>query len=844
MGQVYRATDTTLGRDVAIKLLLPDITPGSEQFQRFEQEARAAGALNHPNILAIYDVGTHEGLSYVVSELLEGETLRDRIRGGTIPVKKTLDYALQIARGLAAAHAKGIVHRDLKPENVFLTKDGHVKILDFGLAKLTNPLADFQQDLEAETVRVKTRAGAIMGTVGYMSPEQVKGEAVDYRSDIFSFGVVFYEMLTGKRAFRGESPIEIMSAILSKEPPEPAEAERAIAPGFERIVRHCLEKRAENRFQSTRDLAFDLESLAGTVTTSGATLTTRPVAKAPWAKPVANRIWVTAAIALTLIALAAAYFLGKSGVRQGDPPSYHQLTFRRGTIYSARFAADGDTVLFSATWNGNPLDIYEMRSGTPDSKAFGLTDAHMLAVSSSSEMAVLLNSQHLYHSVRRGTLARMPLGGGAARELLEDVQEADWGPDGSLAVVRFSQDRNKLEYPIGKVLYETDGYISNPRVSPEGNAVAFLDHPVPGDDRGSVMLVDSNGQKKKLTGDWAGEDGLAWSPAGNEVWFTATKSGEAQALYAVTLAGKERVVARAPISLHLQDISREGKVLLTGENQSTPISCLVPDETKERDLSWLNSVRINDLSSDGKTFIFTHFGQSSGTNYHVYLRRTDGTSAIQLGDGFGGSFSPDSRWVSSIRSSPAEILLLPTGAGQEKRLDPSGIEQFGYSTSWLSDGKSIVFNGKEPGRLYRTYLQNVDGGPPRPVTPEGVTGTLVSPDGQFLLARDLEEKQAIAIYPLKGGEPRQIPGLEDEDRVIRWGPDGQTLYVYRPRERPLKLFKLNIATGQKELGKEIVPADLAGIRGPINVLITPDGRGYIYAFTRSLTDLYLVTGLN
>jgi serine/threonine protein kinase len=844
MGQVYRATDTSLGRDVAVKLLHPDIAPNSEQVERFAQEAKAAGALNHPNVLAIYDVGTHEDLYYVVSELLEGETLRERTRSGAIPIRKTIDYAHQIARGLAAAHAKGIVHRDLKPENIFITKDGHVKILDFGLAKLSNPLGDFSAESEAETVRVKTRAGTIMGTVGYMSPEQVKGEPVDYRSDIFSFGAVFYEMLTGKRAFRGESPIEIMSAILSQEPPEPAEAERVIAPAFERIVRHCLEKRAENRFQSTRDLAFDLESLAGAVTTSGSTLTTRPVSKLPAAVPGAKRILVASAIALTLIALAAAYFLGKSSVRQGDPPSYVQLTFRRGTIYSGRFAADSETVLFSATWNGNPLDIYEMRAGTPDSKALGLTDAHLLSVSSTSEMAVLMNSQHLWHSVRRGTLARMPLGGGAAREMLENVQEADWGPDGNIAVVRFAQDRNKLEYPIGKVLYETDGYISNPRVSPEGNAVAFLDHPVPGDDRGSVMLVDANGQKKKLTGDWAGEDGLAWSAAGNEVWFTASKSGEAQALYAVTLSGKERVVARAPISLHLQDISREGKVLLTGENQSTPISCLVPDETKERDLSWLNSVRINDLSSDGKTFVFTHFGQSSGTNYQVYLRKTDGTSAIQLGDGFGGSFSPDGKWVSSIRSSPAEILLLPTGAGQERRLEPSGIEQFGYSTSWLSDGKSIVFNGKEPGRLQRTYLQSVDGGPPRPITPEGIVGTLVSPDGNFLLARDLAEKEAMAVYPLKGGEPRPIPGLEESDRVIRWGLDGRTLHVYRPRERPLKLFKLNLATGQKEPGKEIIPADLAGIRGPINVLITADGRGYIYAFTRSLSDLYLVTGLN
>ncbi len=840
MGQVYRATDTTLGRDVAVKLLLPDIAPGSEQLQRFEQEARAAGALNHPNILAIYDVGTHEGLPYVVSELLEGETLRDRTRSGAIPVRKTIDYAQQIARGLAAAHAKGIVHRDLKPENLFITKDGHVKILDFGLAKLTSPLGDFSAGPEAETVRVKTRAGTVMGTVGYMSPEQVKGKPADHRSDIFSFGAVFYEMLTGKRAFRGESPIEIMSAILSQEPSEPAEAQRAIAPAFERTVRHCLEKRPEDRFQSTRDLVFDLESLADTSTISGPTLTTGPAAPGRRTRG----IWVASVIVLPLIVLAAAFFLGKASVSRQDPPSYHQLTFRRGTIYSARFASDGDTVLFSATWNGNPLDIYEIRSETPNSKALGLMDAQVLAVSSTGEMAVLLNSRQLYHSIRRGTLARMPLGGGAAREMLENVQEADWGPDGSLAVVRFDQDRNHLEYPIGKVLYETDGYISNPRVSPKGDAVAFLDHPVPGDNRGSVMLIDANGQGKKLSGDWAGEEGLAWSPAGDEIWFTATRSGEAQALYAVTRSGKERVVARAPISLRLHDISREGLVLLTGDNESTPISCLVPDETKERDLSWLNRVRINDLSNDGKTFIFTHFGQSSGTNYNVYLRKTDGTPAIQLGDGYGGGFSPDGKWVSSILSSPPQILILPTGAGKAKRFETFGIEQFGYGTSWLPDGKTIVFSGKESGRSLRSYLQNVDGGALRPVTPDGFSGTLVSPDGQFLLARDLAEKKALAVYPLNGGDPRPILGLEDEDRVIRWALDGRSLYVYRHRERPLKLFKLNLATGQKELVEEIMPADLAGIRGPINVFMTPDGRGYIYAFTRYLSDLYLVKGVN
>lgn len=839
MGQVYRATDATLGRDVAIKILPSELATAAERLYRFEQEAKSASALNHPNILAIYDVGTHNGSPYIVSELLEGETLRDRLRSGAIPLKKTIDYAQQIVRGLAAAHAKGIIHRDLKPENLFISKDGHVKILDFGLAKLVSPLSEFSSEPEADTMRLKTRPGVVMGTVGYMSPEQVRGESADHRADIFSFGAVFYEMLTGKRAFRGESPIEIMSAILSQEPAEPTEATRGIAPAFERIVHHCLEKRPEDRFQSTRDLAFDIESLAGTATLSGPALAAARAAPGRRTRG----IWLAAAVVLILGALAAAFFLGKSSGQPG-PPSYQQLTFRRGTIYSARFALDGHTILFSATWTGNPVDIYEMRPETPESKPLGLTDAQVLAVSSTSEMAVLLNSSQLYHSVRRGTLARMPIGGGAAREMLENVQEADWAPNGSLAIVRFDDVRNYLEYPIGKVLYETYGYISNPRVSPKGDAVAFLDHPVPGDNRGSVMVVDSSGQKKKLSEDWAGVDGLAWSASGDEIWFTATKSGEAFALLATTLSGKQRVVARGPVSFRLHDISHEGLVLLTGDHDSNPIFGLAPGETKERDLSWLNWVRVSEISADGKTFVFTHFGQGSGTNYRVYLRKTDGSPAIQLGEGYGSSLSPDGRWVVSVLSSPPQLVLLPTGAGHAIRLDRFQIDQYNFGASWLPDGKSIVFIGKEPGHSQRSYVQNIDGGAPRPVTPDGISGSLVSPDGKFVLASDLNVKKAPSIYPLDGGASRAIPGLTDGERVLRWGIDGRSLYVCRYRELPLRVFKLDVTTGHKELWKEIAPADSAGILGSLNPQVTPDGKGYVYQFTRSLSDLYLVSGLN
>ena len=277
MGEVYRARDARLNRDVAIKILPASFSADPDRLQRFAQEARAAAALNHANILSIYDIGDDRGAPYVVSELLEGETLRDRLRNSALTSRKAIEYAQQIARGLAAAHEKGIVHRDLKPENLFITNDGHVKILDFGLAKFTRPEADLSD--EAPTIQVATEAGTVLGTAGYMSPEQVRGKPADSRSDIFSFGAILYEMLSGKRAFHGDSAADTMSAILKEEPPDLAETNRNVSPALERIVRHCLEKNPAERFQSARDVAFNLEALTDVSTSSRSGLPAVPEQK-------------------------------------------------------------------------------------------------------------------------------------------------------------------------------------------------------------------------------------------------------------------------------------------------------------------------------------------------------------------------------------------------------------------------------------------------------------------------------------------------------------------------------------------------------------------------------------
>jgi DNA-binding winged helix-turn-helix (wHTH) protein/Tol biopolymer transport system component len=557
--------------------------------------------------------------------------------------------------------------------------------------------------------------------------------------------------------------------------------------------------------------------------------------------------WPILAAMTLLVAglLGLFFFLGrKSSITQ--LPTYTQLTFRRGSIYTARFTSDGKGIYFSAAWNGNPLDISSMRVESPAVQSLGaMPSTQLLSISPAGEMAVLLRSKWQFHFVNEGTLARMPLAGGAPREILEHVQDADWNLTGTgLAVVRVDQAQNVLEFPIGKKLYSTYGYVSNVRVSPKGDKVAFLEHPIHGDNRGSVMVVDANGQTNRLSEDWQGEDGLAWSRGGDEVWFTATKTGEAQALYAVTLSGKQRVILRTPVSIRLHDISSDGDVLLSASHESTPIAAQLPGETRERDLSLLTAVRVTDLSPDGTSFVFNEYGQGSGANYAVYMGKTDGSPGVKLGDGDGLGRSPDGKWVISVLISPPQIVLLPTGAGQARSLERFGIEQYGYGASWLPDGKSIVFIGKEKGHQRRTYVQDINGGQPRAVTPEGIEGYLVSPDGKLLLGNlSTQLASAKALYPLAGGEPRSVPGLEDEDRVIRWGTDARSLYVYRDRERPLKIYKLDLSTGRKELAKEIAPADPAGVLGPINVLLTPDGKGYVYAFARRLTDLFLVKGL-
>jgi hypothetical protein len=433
MGEVYRARDVALGRDVAIKVLPVAFSEDSDRLRRFKLEAQAAAALNHPNILTIYHVGEDNGAPYIVSELLEGESLRQRLQAGALPTRKAIDCAVQVARGLAAAHDKGIVHRDLKPENIFLSRDGRVKVLDFGLAKLTRP-EESATDFDSPTMTRGSEPGFALGTVGYMSPEQVRGQAAEPTSDLFSFGVILYEMLTGKRAFRGETAADTMSAILKEDPRELTETNRQIPSALERIVRHCLEKNPEERFQSARDVAFDLETLS-----SGSGIA--PVS--PGSASTRKRKPLLAAVAGVVImaAFAAGFFL--AGHKSPVPlPTYRRLTFRQGTVRAARFAPDGQSIVYSAAWEGNPSELFTTRPQGPESRALGLAGSALLAVSPTGDIAVLLGAHSVSVAANAGTLARVPLEGGAPREILSNVENADWAPDGtSLLITRQSANK-------------------------------------------------------------------------------------------------------------------------------------------------------------------------------------------------------------------------------------------------------------------------------------------------------------------------------------------------------------------------------------------------------------------
>jgi serine/threonine protein kinase/WD40 repeat protein len=843
MGEVYRARDSRLGRDVAVKVLSPEFAADVDRRKRFEQEARSASALNHSNIVTIYDIGSDETTIYIAMELIDGKTLREVLHSGSLSTKRLLDLAYQMADGLAKAHQAGIVHRDLKPENIMITKDGAVKILDFGLAKLLKPQQEETSNLPTAQA---TQVGTVLGTIGYMSPEQASGKQLDFRSDQFALGSMFYEMATGKRAFQRGTTAETLTAIIREETEPVAQINAGVPAPFRWIVERCLQKDPEERYASTRDLARDVRGIRehlseASVSVSGEVSGVRTAVAAPKRSPLRPLLAVLAVLA----ALGAGMLLQKRLVKT-LPPSYQQITFGSGTIRAARFAPDGQTIVYSAAWDGTPLKLFLKHPSSPDSLPLELPSANLLSISPSGEMAIAIDCRSNHPGVCAGTLARAALTGGSPRDVADGVQEADWSPDGtSLMIVRDVGGKSRIEYPLGKILYETSGHISYARLSPKGDRIAFLDHPFPLDDAGTVAVIDMAGKKTTLTSKWASEGGLAWSASGEEVWFTATEAGANRSLWAVTESGHLRVVTRVPGGLKLHDVARSGRVLLTRESPRVGVLAMLEGDTRERDMSFLDYSFAADLTPDSRTLLFDEEGEAGGANYTVFVRKSDRSPVVRLGEGNAMGISPDGKWALSMMPIPnSPFILLPTGTGEHKQLAAGNVSPEQAAT-WFPDSQSIVFAGSEPGHELRLYVQAIEGGgKPRPISPEGIVAALpgfaVSPDGKFVAAIGKDRKAM--LFPVEGGESRAIKGIEDGEFPLRFA-DARTVYVWKRGDVPAKVTRVDIESGKREPFKNLIPADPSGVERISNVLVTPDGKGYAYCFTRLLSDLFVVEGL-
>jgi eukaryotic-like serine/threonine-protein kinase len=834
MGEVYLAFDPRLGREIAVKVLLAGAIGNSERKARFVQEAKLASSLNHRNIVTIYDVDTAEvdgePMDFVAMEYVRGRTLDKLIGRKGLRFDDALGYARQIADGLAVAHRAGVIHRDLKPANIIVSDQGDVKILDFGLAKLIEPDAA-DAWAPTESVHLETASGVIAGTAAYMSPEQAEGQRLDARSDIFSFGAMLYEMFTGRRAFNGASKLSTLASLLHTDPGSISETHEKLPRELNRIVQRCLRKDPRRRWQNVADLKIALEDLALESESAVAAPLVRSQPRSRW------RRWIPLfGAALVLLALAAGLYIGAISLAHPQP-TFQRLTFQRGNVAEARFSPDG-TVLVSAQWGAEPTRIFSVRPGSDESRPLDLPSARILSISSRGEMVILVGSPA---RGAPGTLARVPLSGGAPREILDNVIDADWSPDGTkLAVSRTVGGRNWIEYPIGNIRSESQGRPAyNLRVSPKGDLLAFFEFDNSVGDF-AVTLLDSHGVKHVLSRGWRGSGGLAWSPRGDEIWYSGTKTAGQPAFHAVKLNGEDRILLEAPVQMSVEDVARDGRLLAAVEDSRIGILDLAPGATEERDLSWFDASRTYDISADGKSILFVELTYGKPRNMAIYLRSVDGSPPVRLGDGNHPALAPDGRWVACIVSdgTATTLSLLPTGVGEARAIGPPGLHY--DRVDWFPDGKRLLVQGSEANRPPRTFVLAIDGGAAKAITPEGVIASRVSPDQKFATA---VSGGKLTLVPLAGGQSRTLGDLEPGESVIQWSPDGRFLFLRQPDgPASLRINRLDVITGRRELWKELKTPDSVGVQiGP--VVITPDGKSYAYSFERDISTLYLARGL-
>ena len=798
-----------MGRRVAVKLLSSgDADP--ERQARLEDEARVNGALPHPNVVAAFDIGRHQGHPFIVTEFLQGTTLRARLQQGPLPPDVALDYVRQLARGLSAAHERRVVHCDIKPDNLFITQDGWLKILDFGIARLDVPdPTDSEEDPSAPPVR------AFAGTSGYAPPEQLDGGEPDPRWDVFACGAVAYEMLSGRRAFPGATREQRREAARKAAPPPlgPAAPLR-----LRRAIERCLTKDPALRFPSAPALAVELEKVG------------KPVR--PWLR--------TALLVAGVAALAAgaAYF---SRPARGGEASFRQVTFHPGAVWTARFSADGQRTWYTESWDGSPARVFSTGLDQRQLQRLEIDRAVLAGVSSSGEVAVLARP-HFDAFDYTGTLSVVPAPGGAERELLSGVEYADWAPSGSLAVVRHEGSHARLEFPAGHVLVETLGWLSHPRVSPKGDLIAFIDHPRISESHGSLAVVDLAGKRTEVAQGLHTAEGLAWSPSGDELWFSAALGEHDQqpALRAVTLSGAQRLLARAPGNLKLQDVARDGRVLVTQPQNYLGLA-LADLRGAERDLSWLDQPILYDITPDGSTLLFT-VALAAGRVGPLYVRNTDGSAPVRIAEGRTGALSADGRFVAAVSAEGEEqpILIIPTGPGETRTLPPSGLTAL--RARFFPDGRRLLIAAEEKGKGVRLYVQKLEGGAPVPISAEGIAFRFfaISPDGKTIAAQEADGS-TVLLDP-DGAAPRKpAPGVLTSE-VPYCFLDAQTLLAGAFLELPARIFAVDVKSGERRPWTTITPR-APGAYGIGRILSANDGKVLAYNYLSAKTHLYLLEGV-
>jgi Tol biopolymer transport system component len=818
---VYLAQDVRHDRKVAIKVLHPELSAviGAE---RFLAEIKTTAALQHPHILPLFDSGTADGLLFYVMPFVDGETLRARLaREKQLPIADAVRVTREVANALDYAHRRGIIHRDIKPENILL-HEGQALVADFGIALAVQSAGGQRM----------TQTGLSLGTPQYMSPEQAMGEReIGARSDVYSLGAVAYEMLVGEPPFVGPTTQAVFAKVMTEDARPLIPQRRSVPPEVEGAVLRALEKLPADRFGSAAEFGAALErplpAAAGRA--RAAHPSTRPAwqSYAPWALGV-------------IAALVIGYVAGRGTVGDdGSDVAYAQKTFADYAIYNARFSPDGQTIVYSGTPEGLVPELFVVRPDYPEPQPLGLEESHLLSISSRGELAVLVRAKLVAHRLMLGTLARMPLGGGAPRELVDGVREATWSPDGSeLAVIRQVGANDRLEYPVGKVLVEVPGYLSDPTFSRDGKHIAFAEHPLRYDNRGAIAVVDLSGKKTVLTPkEFSGIEGTAWSASGDEIFFSARDVSHQMVVQAVSLDGDLRVALNGAGDLTVQDVASNGQLLLTRESQLQTVFVRGPGQAEARDVGWLDYTFHPALSPDGSMIAFGDASAAAGINYSVLLRKTDGGRAARLGEGWPAEFSRDGKWLLSVvPTTPAKIMIYPSGAGTE-RVVPSGSLEGISHAAWGPGEQSVIACGNEKDKPPACYIVDLEGGPPRAAPFEG--WGLASPDGTMFVAQKLGGPAA--LHAVAGGVARPVPGFEDGDIALRWSPDSRALWVRQTGS--FRVERLDIATGGRTLLIDIPMPSGSAIRSVGTLRLADDPSVYAYQLATKTSQLFTVEGV-